>query len=104
MKKISMYLSVILLVFMFAATVQADLSERGDFFLYDSDQNITWLKNANLYEYQMTWSQAVDWAENLDYQGYDDWRLPDTDISCLGYDCTGSEMGHLYYNDGISSG
>ena len=104
MKKISMYLSVILLVFMFAATVQADLSERGDFFLYDSDQNITWLKNANLYEYQMTWSQAVDWAENLDYQGYDDWRLPDTDIFCLGYDCIGSEMGHLYYNDGISSG
>ena len=104
MKKISMYLSVISLVLMFAAAVQADLLERGDSLIYDSDQNITWLRNANLYEYQMTWSQAVDWAENLDYQGYDDWRLPDSDISCLGYDCIGSEMGHLYYNDGISSG
>jgi hypothetical protein len=104
MKKISIYFSVVSLILMFAATVQAALLERGEFLIYDSAQNITWLRNANLYDYQMTWSQAVDWAENLDYQGYDDWRLPDSDISCLGYNCIGSEMGHLYYADGISSG
>jgi hypothetical protein len=87
----------------YAATVQADLFQRGDFLIYDSDLNITWLRTANLHEDKMTWSQAVDWADNLVYQGYDDWRLPYSDISCLGYDCADSEMGHLYYTDGITS-
>ena len=51
------------------------------------------------------------WADNLVYGGYDDWRLPTTlipDPSCsnqsegtsfMGYNCTGSEMGHLYYTE-----
>lgn len=103
MKKISIYFSVVSLIFMFAATVHADLFERENFFIYDSDLNITWLKSANLYGDKMTWSQAVDWAENLDYQGYKDWRLPVSDGSCLGYDCSDSEMGHLYYSEGVTS-
>ncbi len=83
--------------------------------VYDTDFNITWLADANYAKTSgfdsdglMPWSVAMTWANNLVYAGYDDWRLPTTlqpDASCstqnLGnsYDinCTGSEMGHLFY-------
>lgn len=47
------------------------------------------------------WQEANQWAENLVYGGYDDWRLPTTvdgyrDLSD-NYNITSSEMGHLYY-------
>ena len=59
----------------------------------------------------MTWGGAVTWVNAMNaanYLGYNDWRLPITlqsDPSCTygpygsttGYNCTGSEMGHLYY-------
>jgi hypothetical protein len=54
----------------------------------------------------MTWSQAQGWIASLNasnHLGYNDWRLPTTlqpDASCVyGYHCTGSEMGHLFYNE-----
>ncbi len=70
----------------------------------------------------MTWANANTWAANLSYYDsvrnvtYDDWRLPTTlqpDSSCgsqynaggsfglqgYGYNCTGSEMGHLFYSE-----
>jgi hypothetical protein len=59
---------------------------------------------------QMTWWGAQAWAANLSYGGYDDWRLPtilQPDSSCgsqsggnsFGYNCTGSELGHLFYKE-----
>ncbi len=54
----------------------------------------------------LTWDGAVSWANDLVYEGYDDWRLPDvviSDPSCTtidaidGYTCIASEMDHLYY-------
>jgi len=59
---------------------------------------------------RMTWWGAKAWAEWLDYGGADDWRLPtalnaDGSGPCSGYDCAGSEMGHLYYAEGgLSAG
>lgn len=64
----------------------------------------------------MSWDTANDWitAMNADggtgYLGFNDWRLPTTlqpDASCseqsgntsFGLNCTGSEMGHLFYNE-----
>ena len=52
-------------------------------------------------------SRLHEWAEDLVYEGYDDWRLPATlvlDAGCTtvlstGYNCTGSEMGHLFYQE-----
>jgi hypothetical protein len=58
----------------------------------------------------MTWWGAMAWAEWLDYGGADDWRLPtalnaDGTGPCIGYNCTGSEMGHLFYTEGgLSAG
>jgi len=71
---------------------------------------------------RMGWDAANTWADGLSYYDsvrgvtYDDWRLPDTlqpDPSCglsfdagvpygvqsYGYNCTGSEMGYLFYTD-----
>ena len=88
---------------------------------YDTDLNVTWLADANYAQTsgydadgRMTWSQATTWAANLSFTNgvnvYDNWRLPTTlqpDASCgsqsgggsYGYNCTGSEMGHLFYSE-----
>ncbi len=76
--------------------------------VYDTDLNITWLADAN-YAYTsgyafstsggMNWTQAKTWAAGLTVDGISGWRLPTYDESCSGYNCTGSEMGHLFYNE-----
>jgi hypothetical protein len=64
----------------------------------------------------MSWATANSWVGAMNaanYLGYQDWRLPDTlqpDATCgskynagndgvqgYGYGCTGSELGHLFY-------
>ena len=62
---------------------------------YDTDLNITWRRNANV-NGLMTWTDAVNWAENQTFGGYTDWRLP-TSEACAGFNCTGGELGHLWY-------
>ena len=82
---------------------------------YDDDLDITWAANANINGIMMNWADANTWAAGLDIGGVTGWRLPTTtqpDPSCdeqydagafglEGYffNCTGSEMGHLYYNE-----
>lgn len=63
---------------------------------YDTDLNITWLRDANVNGGTQYWSVAVGWARAYSIGGYSDWRLPNSDL-CQGYNCTGSEMGHLWY-------
>lgn len=63
---------------------------------YDTELNITWRRNANL-NGLMTWAEAMSWADNSTFGGYTDWRLPTTTTPCLGFNCTSSEMGHLWY-------
>lgn len=77
-------------------TLQArDLDGNGvtDAF-YDTEFDVTWLRDATAGP--MTWSDASTWASSLAFGGYSDWRLPNSD-QCQGYDCTASEMGHLWY-------
>ena len=93
-------------------------------FLYDTDLNITWLRNANAAagssfddgffstDGLMSWGNANNWASTLTVGSYSGWRLPtmvDTgapgcDFSNAGgTDCgrdvqtATSEMAHLYY-------
>ena len=54
---------------------------------------------------QMTWWGAMAWAQWLDYGGVSDWRLwsalnSDDTGPCDGLNCTGSELGHLFYTEG----
>lgn len=101
------------------------LSRLGGTAVYDTDLDITWLADANggagsafddglsATDGRMTWANANAWAASLTVGGFTDWRLPTTiqpDSSCAvqgslpgfpiishGNDCTGSEMGHLFY-------
>lgn len=98
-----------------ANIAQAALLDRGGGLIYDDVLDITWLQDANYSGALMTWSQAMAWAENLEYYDqvrgtrYNDWRLPafrgDPDSACAftGTDCgynvnpLSSEMAHLFY-------
>ena len=86
MKKFVFVLSLAI-IFGFSLLAEATLYERGDHFVYDSDQDITWLRDAGMGGINDWWG-ARDWALALDYEGYDDWQLPEID-----------ELDHLY-NDG----
>jgi len=110
MRGVFIFLVVILLAFSNVNPVWAGLIDKGGGLIYDNDLNITWLQDANYAmtsgydaDGKMDWNSAKTWAENLNYQGYTDWRLPTTDTSCSGNNCTGSEMGHLFYEEGITS-
>ena len=135
------------------------LIDRGGGMIYDTDRNITWVSDADLFGTMraadpglvariiqhvptlsngrtthtlstsdfasspvginrglMTWWGATAFAQDLVFGGFDDWRLPtsmqpdrgcsqqihlnsnDTDIS-QGTGCTGSELGHLFYDE-----
>ena len=82
---------------------------------FDTDRNITWLRDANV-NGLMTWAAANTWAAGYSIGIYDDWRLPTVvqpDAACdnsfdaggsigiqsFGFNCTGSEMGHLWYTE-----
>ena len=70
---------------------QASLTPRGSGMVYDDVQNLTWLHDWNqgagssydngnsTTDGRMTWTNANDWANNLVYGGFDDWRLPTGD-------------------------
>jgi hypothetical protein len=84
-----------------AGAAQAALQDRdldGDALVdafYDTDLDITWLRDANV-NGAMDWDTAVAWADAYSFGGYSDWRLPALG-GCTGFDCTDSEMGHLWY-------
>jgi len=72
---------------------------------YDTEADLTWLADANAaagyngnsYGF-MNWSDANSWAANLSINGVTNWRLPEADISCIGWPCSDSELGNFYYN------
>ena len=99
-----------------STTTNAELFDRGDGLIYDSVQDLTWTQNAGMSGYRSSWDDAVAWAENLEFRGFDDWRLPITtqfdDPTCTGdvraagvftlfyehrLDCRGGEMELLTY-------
>lgn len=110
--------------FLLAATVgcmlttgsaQAGLIDRGNGMVYDNWLDITWLTDANYAKTSgyhatglMDWQEATDWAANLEYAGYSDWRLagvdPD-DYTCTpspgyGFTCKGeqNELAGMFSN------
>lgn len=132
----SLSLASLTLGLILALAAQATLIDRGGGLIYDDVLNITWLQDANYgagssydnsgtgvgfdsnstTDGRMTWDNAVAWAANLSFGGYDDWRLPtmidtgspgcngtfsDTDCNynMLTYSAgtTYSEMAYMYY-------
>ena len=119
-----------------SGAAQSALINRGGGMIYDTTANITWLADTN-YAYtsgyaasgldpysvggagviwtdgRMGWAAAKNWADNLVYGGFSDWRLPTlnaSDTTCshnfdagagfglqyYGYNCTGGELSRLF--------
>ena len=74
LKKFVFVLSLAI-IFGFSLLAEATLYDRGEHFVYDSDQDITWLRDAGKGGLQ-TWDDAVAWAAGLDIGGFSDWRMP----------------------------
>lgn len=89
-------------------TVNAALLERLDgLAYYDDEADLTWLADANnslgTYGAPLDWVTANEWVTSLTVNGVGGWRLPralngDGTGPCSGYDCTGSELGNMFYN------
>ena len=94
----------------------ANLIDVGNGLAYDDVLDITWLMDAayvrtsnyNLVNGgRLTWSESVAWADQLDYAGYTDWRLPNMDVNgdgtmelcTLNVDCVDNEYGHMFYQN-----
>jgi hypothetical protein len=103
MKKITLFVFTLLHLLVITPAAKSALNDRGGGLIYDDVLDITWMQDANYIGITMTWNDALTTVDNLVYQDYDDWRLPTSDTSCSGNDCTGSEMGHLFYITGITS-
>jgi hypothetical protein len=102
-----------------APAAHAALHDRGGGLIYDDVLNITWLQDANYAQTsgydisgRMTWEEAVTWAANLVYGGYDDWRLASISVDAgvptgvepivLRCDpdevrCRNNEIGYMFY-------
>jgi hypothetical protein len=121
MKKLSTLIFMTMLIV--TVSSNAALIDNGDGTITDTDTGPMWLQDAN-YAYtsnycaipgncadgigRMTWYQAMAWVDTLVYAGYNDWRLPsalnsDGTGPCDGLNCTESEMGHMYYVEGITA-
>ncbi len=109
MKRIFGLLIALVMVLGFSIQAHATLILKGtdtlgNRLIYDDDFDITWYDYTNA---SNTWQNHMDWADALsvDFGGtiYDDWRLPTAlnqdGTECFGWNCTGSEMGHLFYTE-----
>ncbi len=119
MKMINLTIAASVLAISSSASANSLQPRLGGLAFYDDVAGLTWLADANyaqtssyagaLSDGRMTWQAANDWAASLTVDGVSGWRLADTlqpDTSCgfqsgsvsYGYNCTGSEMGNLFYN------
>ena len=109
---------------LFAASSQATLYDRGNGLIYDDVLNVTWLQDANYAQTsgqdsygRMTWEEADTWANDLIYEGHDNWRLPsanllNSDVHCyandgtcdMGYNNTHGELGEMFYTNLSNAG
>ncbi|BCG64113.1 MAG: hypothetical protein methR_P1879 [Methyloprofundus sp.] len=110
MKNLSRSILLVASTVAFTPTVSAELIDRGNGMIYDTNQNLTWLQDADV-RGKTSWYSSNEWAQNLEHGGFDDWRLPETtrydDPTCVDrrienglffdtlFECTGGEMERL---------
>lgn len=123
MRNSAQIISTLVLIFC-SHTAFATLIDRGLFLdgfggsmslIYDTDLDITWLGDANFAQTsgvdadgQLTFAAATAFVDSLTVGGFTDWRFPvtlhpdptcDDPINSLDRNCTGSELGHLFYDE-----
>lgn len=114
MKKFNSLKLITLILTILPLSVDAALLTRlNGAAVYDTDRDLTWLTDGD-YAFTsgydddglMKWNEWVDWSNQLDVGGYSNWRLPtggeggcDSQPSYTtgSYNCTESELGHLFY-------
>lgn len=95
MKRILVPILAILIVMAWTLSAHALLIDRGGGMIYSPDMDVTWLMDANYARTSgywtslsgtdptrpgsMNWDQAATWADQLEFGGYADWRLPTFD-------------------------
>ncbi len=124
MKRVLFCLFALILALGLSGSVMAGLIDRGSFaytdglgnagtvnLIYDDDFDITWVGDGNFAQTtgydgdgRMNWIDANTWAGGLTIGGFADWRLPtalnqDDSGPDSGTNVTGSEMGHLFYEE-----
>ena len=94
-----------------AGNANAALHARDGGMVYDDVLDVTWLADMNYAKTsgysndgRLDWTRAAQWAQDLSYGGFSDWRLPTlnpTDATCsgTGSNCTGGELSHLFVAD-----
>ena len=62
-------------------------TKNGDTAVFDSSTNLVWKKDSVI---KTSWKEALEYCENLEYAGFDDWRLPNRNefISLVDYSKT----------------
>ena len=88
---------VIFLLLFSSSNVNATFYDRGNGMIYSSILDMTWLQDTTPYG-MMVWDEAVEWADNLEYGGYNDWRLPTSFVND-GQIEKNSEFGILYHDE-----
>lgn len=93
-----------------AGAAQAALLDRdldGDAVVdafYDTNRDITWLRNANV-NGAIDWNSAFAWADGLSIGGHGDWRLPSMGTCDVNTGCHGVlEMVQLWGELGAGTG
>lgn len=68
--------AVLLAALALPRNASATLISLGADLVYDNVLNITWTRNASLPGSTglSNWQEGKDWADNLVYGGFDDWR------------------------------
>lgn len=116
-----MRLIILLAALLFTASAHAQLIDRGNGLIYDTNLDATWLMDANYamtsgYDSDglMTKQESIDWASQLQYAGFNNWRIPtvfdQSPSGCVavlfsGGDCgfnvdtSTGEMAHLFYDE-----
>lgn len=101
-------LCAFIFTFGFVTSAQGSLIDHGNGMIYDDDIDLTMLQDMNYAmtsgyhpDGQLTWQEAVNWADQLNFGGFDDWRLPSV-APCFDFDelCPGlGELGHIYFDE-----
>ena len=88
---------------------------KSELSVVDTKTDLVWVRDASLAGQPLNWEDAKDWAANLDYDGYRDWRLPsgenadgtvcESNAPPGGFtdECEETDLGRLYHKEGISA-
>lgn len=80
---------------------RVDAYDASAVMIYDPNADLTWLRDWNV-NGAKPWVDQLVWASNLQMGNFANWSLPtsrnqDGSGPCVGWDCTGSQMGFLWY-------